>query len=90
LLGAAKHSFHDQKNKNRNSETTPTSATVQQSPVQLEVEIVCKSIAQKNALGHLDDVRTSVRAAKAIYTEKASLDDFRTGSLFERSEKRRV
>jgi len=88
LFGAAKQSFHDQKNKN--SETTPTSATVQQSPVQLEVEIVCKSIEQKNALGHLDDVRKSVRAPKTIYTEKAPLDDFRTGSLFERSEKRRV
>ena len=56
----------------------------------LEIEIVRKSIEQKNALGHLDDVRKSLRASKAIYTEKAPLDDFRTGSLFERSEKRRV
>jgi len=84
LPGAAKHSFHDQKNKN--SETTPTSATVQQS----EVEIFRKSIEQKNTLGHLDDVRKSLRAPKTIYTEKAPLDDFRTGLLFERSEKRRV
>jgi hypothetical protein len=88
LLGAAKQSFHDQKNKN--SETTPTSATVQQSPAQFEVEIARKSLEQKNALGHLDDVRKSMRAPKTIYTEKAPLDDFRTGSLFERSEKRRV
>jgi hypothetical protein len=88
LPGAAKHSFHDQKNKN--SETTPTSATVQQSLVESEVEILRKSIEQKNALGHLDDVRKSMRAPKTIYTEKAPLDDFRTGSLFERSEKRRV
>ena len=88
MAGPAKRLIHEQKNKT--SETTPTSATVQQSPVQLEVEIVCKSIEQKNALGHLDHVRKSVRAPKTIYTEKAPLDDFRTGSLFERSEKRRV
>jgi hypothetical protein len=88
LAGAAKHSFHDQENKT--SETTPTSATVQQSLVESEVEILRNSIEQKNALGYLDDVRTSLRASKAIYTEKAPLDDFRTGSLFERSEKRCV
>ena len=84
----SKHSIHDKKNKT--SETAPTSATVQQSPVQLGVEIARKSLEQKNALGDLDDVRKSLRASKAIYTEKAPLDDFRTGSLFERSEKRRV
>jgi len=88
LAGAAKHAIHDQKNKT--SETTPTSATVQQAPAQLEVEIARKSLEQKNALGHLDDVRKSVRASKAIYTEKAPLDDFRACSLLERSQKRRV
>ena len=88
MAGATKHVVHDQKDKT--SETTPTSATVQQSLIESEVEILRKSIEQKNALGHLDDVRKSMRAPKTIYTEKAPLDDFRTGSLFERSEKRRV
>ena len=87
MAGAAKHAIHDQKNK---SETTPTSATVQQSPAQLEVEIARKSLEQKNPLGHLNNIRKSVRAAKAIYTKKTPLDDFRTGSPFERFEKRRV
>ena len=68
MAGAAKHSIHDQKNKT--SETTPTSATVQQSPVRLEVEIARKSIEQKNTLGDLDHARKSLRAAKAIYTKK--------------------